>query len=117
MFEAVVNEIANRINEVEFNPVNKPYSTREKYTKPRTRNRKSVDQERFLFAVSHILTDLFMANHSVPKRYCKIHLGRDHYNNTSKYSNPKLGYEAICDASVHVCCIVNLTGATKWIDY
>ena len=98
MFEAVVDEIAKRINEVEFNPVNKPYSTREKYTKPRTRNRKSADQERFLFAVSHILTDLFMANHSVPKRYCKIHLGRDHYNNTSKYSNPKLGYEAICDA-------------------
>ena len=49
MFEAVVNEIANRINEVEFNPVNKPYSTREKYTKPRTRNRKSADQERFIY--------------------------------------------------------------------
>ena len=97
MFESIIIEIGYRITQLEFNPLHKPFSKRDKYKKPRTRNRKASDQERFLFAVRYILTDLINAHKSLPKRYCKISLDKDYYRNTSKYSNPKLGYEAVSD--------------------
>lgn len=97
MFESIIIEIGYRITQLEFNPLHKPFSKRDKYKKRRTRYRKAKDQERFLYAVRYILTDLINAHNSLPKRNCKISLDRNPYNNTSKYSNPKLGYEAVSD--------------------
>ena len=97
MFESLIIEVGFRIAQLEKHPINKPFSKRDKYKKPRTRHRKAADEERFLYAIRYILTDLINAHNSLPKRYCKISLDKDYYRNTSKYSNPKLGYEAVSD--------------------
>lgn len=97
MFDSLIIEVGFRIAQLEKHPINEPFSKRDKYKKPRTRLRKAADEERFLYAVRYILTDLINAHNSLPKRYCKISLDKDYYRNTSKYSNPKLGYEAVSD--------------------
>ena len=58
------------------------------------RERSETDKISFRYAIAY-LKDLWKASQCIPVRECSIHLGRDHYSTSRRYSDSKLNYRQI----------------------
>ena len=78
MFEEFINEIASIVQSTE-----------------QRRERSETDKLSFHYAIEYLLKDLWKASKCIPIRECSIHLGRDHYSKSRRYSDSKLNYRQI----------------------
>ena len=78
MFEEFINEIASIVQSTE-----------------QRRERSETDKFSFHYAIEYLLKDLWKASQCIPIRECSIHLGRDHYSKSRRYSDSKLNYRQI----------------------
>ena len=78
MFEEFINEIASIVQSTE-----------------QRRERSESDKVSFHYAIEYLLKDLWKASKCIPIRECSIHLGRDHYSKSRRYSDSKLNYKQI----------------------
>ena len=78
MFEEFINEIASIVQSTE-----------------QRRERSETDKVSFRYAIEYLLKDLWKASQCIPIKECSIHLGRDHYSKSRRYSDTKLNYRQI----------------------
>jgi hypothetical protein len=78
MFEEFINEITSIVQSTE-----------------QRRERSETDKVSFHYAIEYLLKDLWKASKCIPIRECSIHLGRDHYSKSRRYSDGKLNYRQI----------------------
>jgi hypothetical protein len=62
----------------------------------RTRARKEIDQERFVYAIRFLITELWKSIYTIPARKGVVQFNKNYYN--SDYCDPNLKYQGVKDA-------------------
>ena len=76
-----ISEIAKKLSEKITN------------TETRERSRSPAEYQRFLYAIKHILTDVWKASYIHPEAECSIHKHNNYYSSNPRYRDPSLTYK------------------------
>ena len=70
--------------------------TRISAVESRTRVRKEIDQERFVYAIKFLIAELLQSIYTIPPRKGVVQFNKNYYN--SDYCDPNLKYQGVSDA-------------------